>query len=89
MRLSFTPRAWADYVHWAETDRTLLGRVNALIKDALRTPFTGIGKPEPLLGDIKGWWSRRITGEHRLVYRVSGSGEAQALEIASCRYHYR
>lgn len=89
MRLSFTPRGWADYVHWQETDRTLLGRVNALIKDALRTPFTGIGKPEPLLGEMKGWWSRRITGEHRLVYRVSGSGEAQALEIASCRYHYR
>ena len=89
MRLSFTPRGWADYVHWQETDLTLLGRVNALIKDALRTPFTGIGKPEPLLGEMKGWWSRRITGEHRLVYRVSGSGEAQALEIASCRYHYR
>ena len=89
MRLGFTPRGWADYVYWQETDRALLGRVNALIKDALRTPFTGIGKPEPLLGDMKGWWSRRITGEHRLVYRVSGSGEAQILEIASCRYHYR
>ena len=89
MRLGFTPHGWADYVHWQETDRALLGRVNALIKDALRTPFTGIGKPEPLLGDMKGWWSRRITGEHRLVYRVSGSGEAQILEIASCRYHYR
>lgn len=89
MRLGFTPHGWADYVYWQETDRALLGRVNALIKDALRTPFTGIGKPEPLLGDMKGWWSRRITGEHRLVYRVSGSGEAQILEIASCRYHYR
>lgn len=89
MRLGFTPRGWADYVYWQETDRPLLGRVNALIKDALRTPFTGIGKPEPLLGDMKAWWSRRITGAHRLVYRVSGSGEAQVLEIASCRYHYR
>lgn len=89
MKLGFTPRGWADYIHWQENDGDLLGRVNVLIKDALRTPFAGIGKPEPLLGDMKGWWSRRITGEHRLVYRVSGSGEAQVLEIAACRYHYR
>ncbi len=89
MKLGFTPRGWADYLFWQENDRALLGRVNDLIKDVLRTPFKGIGKPEPLLGDMKGWWSRRITQEHRLVYRVRGSGDEQALEIASCRFHYR
>ena len=89
MKLGFTPRGWADYLHWQENDPALLRRVNELIKDVLRTPFTGIGKPEPLLGDMKGWWSRRITQEHRLVYRVRGSADEQALEIASCRFHYR
>lgn len=89
MKLGFTPRGWTDYVHWQDSDPDLLARINALIRDALRTAFSGIGKPEPLLGEMKGWWSRRITGGHRLVYRVSGSGEAQVLEIASCRYHYR
>jgi toxin YoeB len=89
MKLIFAPTGWADYLFWQENDRALLGRVNELIKDVLRTPFTGIGKPEPLLGDMKGWWSRRITREHRLVYRVRGSGDEQVLEIASCRFHYR
>lgn len=89
MKLGFTPRGWADYGHWQENDPALVGRLNELIRDALRTPFTGLGKPEPLLGNMKGWWSRRITAEHRLVYRVSGSGEGQMLEIASCRFHYR
>ena len=89
MKLIFASTGWDDYLFWQETDRALLGRVNALIKDVLRTPFTGIGKPEPLLGDMKGWWSRRITQEHRLVYRARGSGEEQVLEIASCRFHYR
>jgi toxin YoeB len=89
MKLIFGPRGWDDYLFWQENDRALLRRVNELIKDVLRTPFTGIGKPEPLLGDMKGWWSRRITREHRLIYRVRGSGDDQALEIASCRFHYR
>jgi toxin YoeB len=89
VKLIFAPTGWDDYLFWQENDRALLGRVNELIKDVLRTPFTGIGKPEPLLGDMKGWWSRRITREHRLVYRVKGSGDDQALEIASCRFHYR
>jgi toxin YoeB len=89
MKLIFAPRAWNDYLFWQENDRTLLPRVNDLIKDMLRTPFKGIGKPEPLLGDMKGWWSRRITLEHRLVYRVRGVGTDQTLEIASCRFHYR
>ena len=89
MNLLFAKAAWADYLFWQANDLTVLARVNELIKDAERTPFTGIGKPEPLVGDYKGWWSRRITREHRLVYRVAGSGAVQYLEIASCRFHYR
>jgi toxin YoeB len=88
MKLLWTDEAWEDYVHWQETDRDVLRRINELLKDARRSPFKGIGKPEPLKGDLAGWWSRRITGDHRLVYRVAGKGEAQQLEIASCRYHY-
>ncbi len=87
MKLIFSEVAWEDYLFWQETDRSILSRVNELIKDMRRTPFTGIGKPEPLIGDLKGWWSRRITREHRFVYRVSG--KAQAIEIAACRFHYR
>jgi toxin YoeB len=88
MKLVFSETAWADYLFWQQNDKAVLGRVNELVKDASRSPFTGIGKPEPLSGDFKGWWSRRITREHRLVYRVAGSGDAQVLEIASCRFHY-
>ena len=65
-----------------------LARVNELIKATRRAPFQGIGKPEPLKGDLKGWWSRRITDEHRFVYRVAGKGDEQHLEIAQLRYHY-
>jgi toxin YoeB len=89
MKFLFSKRAWSDYLFWQENDRDILARVNELIKDAGRTPFTGIGKPEPLVGDLKGWWSRRITREHRFVYRVAGVGTGQHLEIASCRFHYQ
>lgn len=89
MKLGFTPQGWADCLHWQDTGRDILLRVNELIRDTLRSPFVGIGKPEPLVGNLKGWWSRRITREHRLVYRVSGSGAAQSVEIAACRFHYR
>lgn len=89
MKLVFSAEAWSDYLFWQETDVTTRDRVNVLIRDALRTPFSGIGKPEPLKGDLKGWWSRRITIEHRLIYRVAGSGADQVLEIAACRFHYR
>ena len=68
--------------------RALLDRLNALLKECLRDPFRGMGKPEPLGRNLSGWWSRRINREHRLVYRVTGKGEAQALEVAQCRYHY-
>lgn len=88
MRLVFADQAWDDYLHWQKTDANVLARLNGLIRECMRTPFQGTGKPEPLRGDLKGWWSRRITLEDRLVYRVSGAGAAQQLEIAQCRYHY-
>ena len=88
MKLTFSERAWNHYLYWQAEDPKLLWRINDLIKECLRDPFRGTGKPEPLGGNLSGWWSRRINGEHRLVYRVSGRGDAQALEIAQCRYHY-
>jgi toxin YoeB len=88
MRLIFSEASWSDYLYWQEADRAILERINALIKDMLRSPFVGIGKPEPLVGSLKGFWSRRITKEHRSIYRVSGAGDLQSLEIAACRYHY-
>lgn len=88
MKLLWTEQAWADYTYWQEADRKILARLNDLIRDTARSPFGGIGKPEPLRNEMTGWWSRRITREHRLVYRVSGQREAQALEIAACRFHY-
>ncbi len=88
MKLVFSAQAWRDYVAWQREDAKVLERINALIGECLRDPFKGTGKPEPLRQNLTGWWSRRITGEHRLLYRVRGSGEAQALEVLSCRYHY-
>lgn len=88
MRLVFSQDAWEDYLFWQQTDPAVLRRVNELIRETSRNPFSGIGKPEPLVGSLKGWWSRRITREHRLVYRVTGSAGAQALELAACRFHY-
>jgi len=84
MRLVFTESAWQDYLWFQEKNRPLLRRINQLIKDALRTPFEGLGKPEPLKADLAGYWSRRINDEHRLVYGVTGTD----LVIISCRYHY-
>jgi toxin YoeB len=85
MKLVFDEDAWHDYLHWQQHDRTLLRKLNRLIEECTRTPFDGTGKPEPLRGDFSGWWSRRITEEHRLVYRV----EADSLLIAQCRFHYQ
>ncbi|WP_342359193.1 Txe/YoeB family addiction module toxin [Terrarubrum flagellatum] len=84
MKIVFSEQAWEDYLYWQANDAALLRRINELIRDASRSPFKGIGKPEPLRHEFAGWWSRRITREHRLVYRVSGD----ALQIAQCRYHY-
>ena len=88
MKLVFWPTAWEDYLHWQAEDARMLARLNALLKECMRVPFRGTGKPEPLGGNLAGWWSRRINQEHRLVYRVSGKSAAQALEVAQCRYHY-
>jgi toxin YoeB len=88
MKLIWSDESWDDYSYWLENDLVLLRKINDLIKDTRRNPFTGLGKPEPLKGVLQGWWSRRITAEHRLVYRVSGTGANQAIEIAQCRYHY-
>ena len=89
MKLLFADAAWEDYLWWqAAPDPKGVARVNALIEATRRTPFQGIGKPEPLKGTLSGWWSRRITGEHRMVYRVSGQPGAQTLELAQLRYHY-
>ena len=88
MKVALWPTAWEDYRYWQDNDAKLLARINGLIEECRRHPFKGTGKPEPLGGNLAGWWSRRISQEHRLVYRVSGSGPAQALEVAQCRYHY-
>ena len=88
MKIVFHALAWEDYLHWQSTEPTTLERLNTLIRECQRTPFKGIGKPEPLRGDLHGWWSRRLTVEDRLVYRVSGKGDGQQLEIAQCRFHY-
>jgi toxin YoeB len=88
VKLVFASQAWQDYLHWQDNHPDTLSRLNDLIKECTRTPFTGTGKPEALKGDLKGWWSRRITLNDRLVYRVSGKAPDQQLEIAQCRYHY-
>jgi toxin YoeB len=88
VKVVFLPTAWTHYLYWAAHDAKVLARVNALLEDARRSPFRGIGKPEPLRDNLAGWWSRRIDGEHRLVYRVAGKGDEQVLEILQCRYHY-
>lgn len=85
MKLVFAEQAWEDYLFWQATDQKLLKRINALIKETARTPFTGTGKPEALKHALTGYWSRRITDEHRFVYRVEGD----SLLIAQLRYHYR
>ncbi len=84
MKLVFSEQASEDYLHWQANDPKLLDRINGLLKECVRTPFKGTGKPEPLRGPLSGWWSRRITLEHRLVYRPTDDG----LLIAQCRYHY-
>jgi len=87
MRLVFSTQAAADYQAWQAQDQETLARIEALIAASLLEPFEGMGKPEPLRGRLSGWWSRRIGREHRLVYRVTGSGEARVLQIAQCGYH--
>ena len=88
MRLIFSDEAWEDYLYWAENNPKIRDRINELIKQCRRTPFAGTGKPEALRGDLSGWWSRRISHEDRMVYRVMGAGDQQSLEIAQLRFHY-
>ena len=84
MTLTFSSKAWDDYLHWQKTDKAILKRINLLIKDIGREPFEGIGKPEPLKHSLSGYWSRRITDEHRIVYTVKEDN----LMIAQVRFHY-
>ena len=83
-KLIFSDEAWEDYLYWQDTDRSMVRRINQLIKDIRRSPYEGIGKPEPLKHQLAGWWSRRIDAEHRFVYRAT----EQAVEIAALRNHY-
>lgn len=88
MKLVFSDQAWEDYQYWVTTNDKVRDRINELIKQCMRTPFKGTGKPESLKGDLTGWWSRRISQEDRMVYRVSGTGDSQSLEVAQLRFHY-
>jgi len=84
VKIQFDPDAWDDYLYWQRTDKAMVKRIHALIKDCQRSPFDGIGKPEALKNNFSGYWSRRITQEHRLVYGVFND----RIEILQCRYHY-
>ena len=84
MKLVFADVAWEDYLYWQQQDRKMLERINKLIRETQRESFSGIGKPEPLKHALAGFWSRRITDEHRMVYRIQGD----ELQIAQLRYHY-
>lgn len=84
MTIVFAEHAWDDYLYWQQTDRKMTARINVLIKEIGRTPFEGIGKPEPLKHALSGYWSRRINDEHRIVYKIEGD----RLLIAQLRYHY-
>jgi len=89
MLIEFTKNAWEDFEYWIETDKDIVVKIKELIKPIKDNPFKGLGKPEPLKHGLKGYWSRRITGEHRLVYQVSGKkGVDQKCVIIQCRYHY-
>ncbi|MBU0558384.1 MAG: Txe/YoeB family addiction module toxin [Bacteroidetes bacterium] len=84
MKITFSKNSWEDYISWQTEDKRILRKINELIKDIQRSPFEGMGKPEPLKYDLTGFWSRRIDREHRLVYRV----KVIEIFIYSCRYHY-
>ncbi len=89
MDINFTPNAWEEFEYWIDNDQDIVARIKDLLKSIRQDPFKGIGKPEPLRYDLKGYWSRRITGEHRIVYRVLGTkGVDQRCVIIQCRFHY-
>jgi toxin YoeB len=84
VNIQFSPKGWEDYLYWQETDKRTLKKLHELMKDVSRSPYEGIGKPEPLKHALRGFWSRRITDEHRLVYKVEGN----VLYVVQARYHY-
>jgi toxin YoeB len=84
MNILFTDDAWEDYLYWQQTDKQTLRKINQLLKEIQRTPFSGIGKPEPLKHQLQGCWSRRIDSEHRLVYEITDN----MLKVIGCRFHY-
>ena len=89
MNFKFTVNGWEDFEYWMDNDPDVSEKIGALLKDISRNPFQGLGKPEPLKFDLKGYWSRRISGEHRLVYKIEGSkGKDQKCIILQCRFHY-
>jgi toxin YoeB len=89
MNFVLTENGWEDFEYWIENDRDIVDKIKELLKEIRKTPFHGIGKPEPLKYDLKGYWSRRITGEHRLVYKVEGKkGVDQTCYVIQCRFHH-
>ena len=84
IELTFLPQGWEDYVYWQDNDKRIAKKINQLLSDAMRNPFDGIGKPEPLKNNWSGWWSRRISDTHRLVYKI----DTDQLVVAACRTHY-
>ena len=85
LNIAFTPKGWSDLIEWSKNDRKIFQKVSLLIEETSKNPFKGTGKPEPLKHQLKGYWSRRITEEHRLVYKVT----EQNIQIISCKYHYQ
>ncbi len=84
MKYLFVDESWEDYLYWQKTDKNVLKRINLLLKDISRNPFAGIGKPEPLKHNYRGYWSRRITDEHRLIYKI----DKDEIQVIKCRFHY-
>ena len=84
MKIIFSEYAWEDYLYWQRSDKKILRRINTLIKEIMRSPFQGMGKPEPLKHALSGYWSRRINDEHRIIYKIT----EEAVQIAQLRYHY-
>lgn len=90
MEIQFSTQAWNEFAYWLETDPKIASKIKELLNSIVRTPFKGVGKPEPLKNELKGYWSRRITAEHRLVYSISGHKDIdQKCIVVQCRYHYR
>ena len=89
MKFEFSATGWEEFQYWIDNEPSIVSKIRELLKDISRNPFTGLGKPEPLRHELKGCWSRRISGEHRLVYQIEGTkGKDQRCIVVQCRYHY-